>query len=147
MWMIAGYGVIVAGLIIIALIANSGRISSNTGRDLTETGFRTQKRNACITDLRNESDFQRGEVLAAVLNRLAVLDGVNPETGEPLPKYVNEEGKAVIDSDMQGEMAAEYVAEGLRARDDSLEAAKKLLQPTLNKLCGEPVTDKKDVEN
>lgn len=134
-------------VIIVGVIANSGRISSDTGNDLTEAGFKTQKRNACITDLRNESDYQRGEVQAAVLNRLAVLDGTNPETGEPLPRYINEEGETVIDADTQGELAAEYVQRGIEARERSLVAAKKLLQPTLNELCGEPVTEKNDVEN
>lgn len=147
MWMLAGLGVIVFGLIAIAVIANSGRVSSNTGNDLTKAGFETQKRNSCITDLRNESDFARGEVLQAVLNRLVVLDGVNPETGEPLPRYINEDGDSVIDADAQGELAAEYVQEGLRASARSTAAANKLLQPTLNELCGEPVVTKEDLEN
>lgn len=147
MWMLAGLGVIVVGLVAVAFIANSGRISSDTGNDLIGTGFKTQKRNACITDLRNESDFARGEVLQAVLNRLVVLDGVDPKTGEPLPRYINEDGESVIDTDAQGELAAEYVQEGLRASARSTAAANKLLQPTLNKLCGEPIVTKEDLEN
>lgn len=140
--MLAGLCVIVTGLVVVALIANSGRISANTGTDLTKSGFATQKRNACLTDLRNESDFFRNEVIAAVLNRLAVLDGVNPETGEPLPKILNEDNVLVVDPDTQGEMAEEYVRDGIVARNEALKSAKKLLQPELNKLCGEPITEK-----
>lgn len=145
MWMIVGLGVIISGLVIVAWIANSGRISSDTGNDLTETGFVTQRRNSCVGDLRNESDFYRGEVLTSVLNRLAVLDGVDPRTGKPLPRVINEAGETIIDADLQGELAAEYVQEGLRASRAAKVASEKLLQPTLTALCGRPVTNENNV--
>jgi hypothetical protein len=145
--MVTGVIVIVLSVIVVGIIANSSRISSNTGNDLITTGFKTQKRNACLTDLRNESDAARGEVLSAVLNRLVILDGTNPKTGEPLPRYINEDGKTVIDADMQGELAAEYLHKGLAANAKSEAASKKLLQPTLNELCGEPIVGEEDLEN
>lgn len=143
----AGLGLILVTVVVVGFIAYGSRISSDTGNDLTATGFKTQKRNACITDLRNESDYQRGQVLAAVLNRLAVLDGTDPATGEPLPRYIDESGKTVIDADTQGELAAEYLQTGLTATAKAEEASNKLLQPQLNELCGEPIVDKKDLNN
>jgi hypothetical protein len=152
MWMIAGLGVIVAGLLVVAWIANSGRISSNTGNSLTQTGFKTQKRNACITDLRNARDDAAGEVADAVLNRLAVLDGYDPRTPpkdgkrQIIPKVVVN-GKLVADPDIQTLLATKYVNDGLDARDERLRLSLKLKQPTLNQLCGKPITDKEDISN
>lgn len=145
--MLIGGVVIVTALIVIGVIANSGRISSNTGNELTVAGFKTQKRNSCITDLRNESDYQRGEVLAAVLNRLVVLDGKDPETGKDLPLVRNEDGEMAPDKNRQAMLADFYDTQGLIARAKSQEVSRKLLQPTLNELCGEPVTEKEDVDN
>lgn len=146
MWMLAGFGVIVTGLVAVAWIANSGRISSNTGNDLTATGFRTQKRNACITDLRNSRDDAADEVSDAVLNRLAVLDGYDPRAKEKkkIPQVLVA-GKLVPDPEVQQLLAAMYVQDGLDARDRRLALSLKLKQPTLNELCGEPVVDKTDI--
>lgn len=148
MWMLAGFGVIVIGLVGVALIANSGRISSNAGNTLTETGFKTQERNACITDLRNARDAASGEVSDAVLNRLAVLDGFDPraEGRAPIPRVVLD-GKSVPDPNIQKVLAIKYVNEGLVAEDKRKALSLKLEQPTLNKLCGEPIIDKDDIPN
>lgn len=140
MWMLAGLGVIVAGLVVVALIANSGRISSNTGNTLTQTGFKTQKRNACLTDLRNDRDDAHGRETDAVTNRLAVLDGLDPVTKKKLPEEI-------IGTEKQEQLAYVYSVSGLKARDERIALSKKLKQPTLNRLCGKPITDKNDIPN
>lgn len=149
MWMLLGLAVIISGLVGVALIANSSRISSDTGNDLTETGFQTQRRNSCITDLRNARDNASGEVADAVLNRLAVLDGYDPRgTGDKKPiEKVMVDGKLVVDPDIQTLLALKYVNEGLAARDKRLALSLKLKQPTLNKLCGNPIVEKDDLQD
>lgn len=146
MWMIAGIGVIVVGLVVVALIANSGRISSNTGNDLTEAGFEIQKRNACITNLVNEADGYRGQIMSAVLKRLVVLDGRNPETGALLYRVEDGEGKLISDPEVQRILSFKYDKEGLDASKRLAVVTEKLTQPKLNQLCGEPITDKSRLE-
>lgn len=137
--MIIGGFVITTAIAIVGLIANTGRLSSDTGNDLLTNDMATQRRNSCVTELGSESDKYTIDVLAAVLNRLAVLDGIDPETGEPLPRRTNEEGRPVIDLDHQGELAEEYTKIGLEASKKAEVSAEKLLQPKLNELCGDPV--------
>ena len=141
MWMLAGFFVIVVGLVGVALIANSGRISSQTGNDLLSTGNLSRKRNACIVDLQNQRDLQNNLIADAVFNRLGILDGRDPMTGKDLPRVKNAEGKLVPDPNIQRGLATRYFFDGLKARDARNVIEQKLKQPALNKLCGKPIVD------
>ena len=140
--MIFGGIVVVFGLVVAILISNSGRISSNTGNELTESGFATQRRNACITDLRNTADGFGREVQIATLRRLAVLDGYDPRTQEPIVGETEADVERV-----QTMLAKTYTVEGLKAAVQTIQATAKLKQPNLNDLCGEPITDKSKLDN
>lgn len=141
MWMLVGFLVIALGLVIVALIANSGRISSQTGNDLLSTGNLSRKRNACIVDLQNQRDVQSNLIADAVFNRLGILDGRDPITGKDLSRVKNDEGELVPDPNKQKVLATKYFLDGLKARDARNKIEQKLKQPTLNKLCGKPIVD------
>lgn len=100
--------------------ADGAQVAANVGVD-------NGRRSACITDLRSAETAAANEVNDAVLFRLAVLDGTNPETEQP-----------VASEREQAELAGKYVAAGLEAQRKRAEASMMLRQPKLNDTCGEP---------
>lgn len=142
MLMVVGGIIMLVGIGVAILVSNSGRLSSNAGNDLTQSGFAVNKRSACITDLRNEADGHGREVQIATLRRLAVLDGFDPRTQKEIVAPSEEDREMV-----QAMLAKTYTVEGLQAAVRSVEATAKLKQPELNELCGEPITDKSKINN
>lgn len=140
--MLAGFLLLFGTVAVVIVISNSGRISSSAGKKIGENQALNNKRSACITDLRNTSDNYAAQVADAVLNRLTVLDGVDPSTGDPIPQIETEDGDTITNPVIQKSLALKYVKEGLVAQAARIEAAEKLTQPTLNETCGEPIVDK-----
>lgn len=132
--MLAGLAVLVIAVIVVGVISNSSRLSSNAGKNLIQNGFASAKRSACITDLRNLRDDAEGQETDAVVNRLAVLDGIDPNTKE----------KLTISEVDAAKLAFQYSQDGLQARDLRIKYSQKLSQPTLNELCGNPVIENND---
>lgn len=85
-------------------------------------------RSACITDLRSVEAARAYKTTDAVLFRLAVLDGIDPTTGQ-----------RIVDEGERDRLALKYVRDGLAYSIERVEASRDLEQPRLNELCGEPV--------
>ena len=74
-----------------------------------------------------------------VLSRLAILDGYDPGSGKKIP-LIEKDGSTIPDPKAQESLSQKYVSRAIVAANAYQEASQKLLQPTLNELCGKPIT-------
>lgn len=138
---LGGLGALLIVVGVVVFFSSGAREAADGAEVAANVGVDNGRRSACITDLRSAETAAAykvadadGKVNDAVLNRLAVLDGTNPETREPITSEAE-----------QGRLADEYVIAGLNARVERIKATRNreaasamLEQPALNDTCGAP---------
>lgn len=126
-WHLSGFGiVIVAGLLVLGLIANAGKQASEGNALSAEATFATQVRSSCITARRSAESDALGRENDAILLSLKA---------------------AFIDDD--GDELARQIAAGEEAVEDRKVAAASLVDEVLNEPapvgCGAPVTSSEQI--
>lgn len=123
--LISFFAVVVVGLIILGIIANSGRVASQDNATASEATFASQERSNCLTTLRSQQFDHQGRMVVETLRALAALS-VNDSAGLGL-----------------------HVAAGLEAAEEWERATQSLEPDNLDREppfgCGPPITSEDQI--